>query len=555
MQTLIADFGTNHYYAADGTFSHAAAPWASLGEALADPVNGIRKQYREARDASQRERLPAHHIDQLASPPAISSGPLPLPALSSSAPLPAPPNSTIDQHAFAHSKAAYEGMSRTDPDARWVYQTWSWLGGRLGESYYRGWITAPPPGRIILRDLMAEESPLWKAEVMQGYFGAPFIWCMLNDFGGNNGLWGDWASLNENPPAALRAAPNMLGTGLTPEGIFQNAATFELMNENSYRSVAEKDLSEWAERYSYRRYGPGTDAATKAVGAAWRLLQQTAFNVRDSEMVSKDTLTAIPWGKVWDKVYGTDRPSKDPHTPPTPLYNETMFLQAWTLLLTAVEAEPALAKTNTFTHDLVDITRQAIAKYSSKVYYELDLAVGKNDTAGIMKSGAELVDAVEDADTILQTSRGFLLGEWIASARKHGETADEKKLLEWNAKTQVTFWEYPQPQINSSTATFKPSNLQDYACKQWAGLLGTYYKPRWQLFINQTLAQLKSDPRAEFNVSRFHDSMYRWFDDWRETEHGLPAAPTGDPVATSRALHRKYAGRIAGWGTDARRLR
>ena len=51
MQTLIADFGTNHYYAADGTFSHAAAPWASLGEALADPVNGIRKQYREARDA------------------------------------------------------------------------------------------------------------------------------------------------------------------------------------------------------------------------------------------------------------------------------------------------------------------------------------------------------------------------------------------------------------------------------------------------------------------------------------------------------------------------
>lgn len=27
MKILIADFGTDHMYAADGTFSHASAPW------------------------------------------------------------------------------------------------------------------------------------------------------------------------------------------------------------------------------------------------------------------------------------------------------------------------------------------------------------------------------------------------------------------------------------------------------------------------------------------------------------------------------------------------
>ena len=42
-----------------------------------------------------------------------------------------------------------------------------------------------PNGSLILLDLMAEESPLWKRT--QSYYGAPFLWCMLNDFGGNNG--------------------------------------------------------------------------------------------------------------------------------------------------------------------------------------------------------------------------------------------------------------------------------------------------------------------------------------------------------------------------------
>ena len=51
--------------------------------------------------------------------------------------------------------------------------------------FSQGWITAVPNGSLILLDLMAEESPLWKRT--QSYYGAPFLWCMLNDFGGNNG--------------------------------------------------------------------------------------------------------------------------------------------------------------------------------------------------------------------------------------------------------------------------------------------------------------------------------------------------------------------------------
>ena len=87
MKLLIEDFGTDHYYAADGTFSHAAAPWYSLAEAQQDPA------FLEAS--------------------AGSVGPPP----------PPPPSPiAIDMEAFNHSAAAYAGMSRTDPKAKWVYQ-------------------------------------------------------------------------------------------------------------------------------------------------------------------------------------------------------------------------------------------------------------------------------------------------------------------------------------------------------------------------------------------------------------------------------------------------
>jgi hypothetical protein len=121
---MISDFGTDHYYAADGTFSHTAAPWASLGEALADP-NGIRKQYRDAKEASAvRMRSGGNaeanwHADKGNHNGSSDENERRLDRAAPAAVV-AVPNSTVDQHAFEHSKAAYAGMARTDPDAIWV---------------------------------------------------------------------------------------------------------------------------------------------------------------------------------------------------------------------------------------------------------------------------------------------------------------------------------------------------------------------------------------------------------------------------------------------------
>lgn len=49
-------------------------------------------------------------------------------------------------------------------------------------------LTAVPQGRILVLDLQAEQFP--QHERTHSFFGQPFIWCMLHNFGGTLGMHG-----------------------------------------------------------------------------------------------------------------------------------------------------------------------------------------------------------------------------------------------------------------------------------------------------------------------------------------------------------------------------
>ena len=61
----------------------------------------------------------------------------------------------------------------------------------------------------------------------------------------------------------------------------------------------------------------------------------------------------------------------------------------------AAEAEPALAKKTTFVYDLVDVGRQALAKYSSKIMEKLSVGIAANDTAVVKAQGADLLTLLD----------------------------------------------------------------------------------------------------------------------------------------------------------------
>ena len=129
-------------------------------------------------------------------------------------------------------------------------------------------------------------------------------------------------------------------------------------------------------------------------------------------------------------------------------------------------------------------------------------------------------------DTLLATRQEFLLGKWIADAKRWGGNDAEKELLEWNARNQITLW---GP---------KDSRLHDYAQKQWAGLIKGFYRPRWERFFNALSECL--DKGVKFDDKAFETDIRRWEEAWTKQNELYPDKPMGNPVAAASRLWEKY---------------
>lgn len=55
--------------------------------------------------------------------------------------------------------------------------------------------TSTPLGNLLFLDLYAEEYPIYP--LVNSYYGQPFVWCMLHNFGGRDKLFGSVHNVNE----------------------------------------------------------------------------------------------------------------------------------------------------------------------------------------------------------------------------------------------------------------------------------------------------------------------------------------------------------------------
>ena len=82
-------------------------------------------------------------------------------------------------------------MRAADPNATWLMQGWLFLNSDVdfwGPSQIQSYLGAVPDDAMIILGLASDLKPLWK--FTESYYGKPFIWNMLHNFGGNVGLTG-----------------------------------------------------------------------------------------------------------------------------------------------------------------------------------------------------------------------------------------------------------------------------------------------------------------------------------------------------------------------------
>ncbi|XP_030625950.1 alpha-N-acetylglucosaminidase [Chanos chanos] len=415
------------------------------------------------------------------------------------------PASSDPAYLSAVSRAVFASMTSVDPEAIWLMQGWLFVHDSAfwRPAQIQALLHGVPLGRMIVLDLFAESMPVFN--FTRSFYGQPFIWCMLHNFGGNSGLFGTVERVNQGPFEALRF-PNstLVGLGMAPEGIEQNPVVYELMSELAWRKEPV-NLAKWVSLYASRRYGNMGERLT----VAWRLLFRSMYNC------------TVPGYKNHNRSPLVHRPSLRMAT--DVWYNRSDLYEAWRLLF---EAAPALVAMETFRYDLVDVTRQALQLLTTEFYQEIRDAFQAQKLPELLTAGGVLVyDLLPELDRLLSSDAHFLLGAWLERARSLGVDEREAELYDMNARNQLTLWG-------------PDGNILDYASKEWAGLVGDYYSQRWGLFVNTLVECL--DRGRPFRQDAFNQAVFQLEKGFIYNQRKYPSKPYGDTYEITRRIFLKY---------------
>lgn len=253
----------------------------------------------------------------------------------------------------AAGKAVLKAMKDVNPKATWVIQGWT-------ENPRPEMIKNLNNGDILILDLFSECRPMWGIPSIwkreKGYEQHDWLFCMIENFGGNVGLHGRMDQLlnnfyltKNNPLAA-----HLKGIGLTMEGSENNPVMFELMCELPWRP--EKfTKEEWLKDYLFARYGVRDEKITQA----WSILADGIYNCpfgnnqqgpHESIFCGRPGLNNFQ-ASSWSKMQN--------------YYDPTSTEAAARLML---EVADKYKGNNNFEYDLVDIVRQSLSDRGRIVY-------------------------------------------------------------------------------------------------------------------------------------------------------------------------------------------
>lgn len=406
----------------------------------------------------------------------------------------------------AAGKAVLKAMKDVNPKATWVIQGWT-------ENPRPEMIKNLNNGDILILDLFSECRPMWGIPSIwkreKGYEQHDWLFCMIENFGGNVGLHGRMDQLlnnfyltKNNPLAA-----HLKGIGLTMEGSENNPVMFELMCELPW--CPEKfTKEEWLKDYLFARYGVRDEKITQA----WSILADGIYNCpfgnnqqgpHESIFCGRPGLNNFQ-ASSWSKMQN--------------YYDPTSTEAAARLML---EVADKYKGNNNFEYDLVDIVRQSLSDRGRIVYNQTIADFKSFDKKSFAAHSQEFLNILLAQDRLLGTRSEFRVGRWIEQARNLGTTPEEKDLYEWNARVQITTW--------GNRVCANDGGLRDYAHKEWNGLLKDFYYKRWAAYWQTLQDVLDGKPMVELDY-------YAMEEPWTLAHNPYTSQPEGDCVSVAKEV-------------------
>lgn len=410
-------------------------------------------------------------------------------------------------------RSIYESMSAVDADAVWVLQGWFlyYQASFWKEPQARALLGAVPDNRMVVLDLYGDRHPVWKER--DAFYGKPWIWNVLYNFGGKVSVNGDLPRVVENLSDAL-ASPDhgdLSGLGMMMEGLGYNPVVPDFVMDQIWRHQVP-ELDAWTRSYVTRRYGTSDPQAWHA----WQILMETAYR---SGAQTGTFLVERPGFRQKGMAYRSE---------PDPPYDPRRLVDALDSLLAAA---PRLGDRDAYRYDVVNLTRQVLGQLGLPFVNAVQAAYAERDATALRAAEDRVLGLLDDLDELVGTRPEFLLGRWLEDAKRWGATPAERDLYEWNARNIITLW-------GTKCTEGQNDDLNLYAHKQWQGLFSDYYKPRWQAFfqgLDRSLAQ-----GTTFDRKPFAEEMCAWEQEWSRRHDTFPTEPRGDALAVVRRLLERY---------------
>jgi alpha-N-acetylglucosaminidase len=398
------------------------------------------------------------------------------------------------------ARAVYAGMTASDPQAVWVLQGWLFVNNPdfWKPPQARAMFGAVPDDRMLVLDLMCEQTPTWNKT--EAFYGKPWLWCNLQNFGNTVHLSGALGRISTEL-AAIRHQPQagkLAGLGFVNEGLGYNPVVYDLLFEMAWRN-APVDLPQWIREYVRQRYGRANNDALDA----WQALLEVVYN------------GAHYTRSIIDQAPNVRAAGALP-------YDQARLAEAWQALLAASDE---LGGVDTFRFDLVNVGRQVLSNHATVLHAALVKAAQEKNAPAFASASEQFLPLIRDLDELLGTRKEFLLGCWLADARRWGTTDAERARCEWNARRVLTLW--------GATPA-----LNDYARKEWSGMLRGYYLKRWERFAQEFEASLRSN--KPFDAGELQGRLTQWTADWANQHEDYPAQPQGDSVQVAQKLWARY---------------
>ena len=406
----------------------------------------------------------------------------------------------------AAGKAVLKAMKDVNPKATWVIQGWT-------ENPRPEMIKNLNNGDILILDLFSECRPMWGIPSIwkreKGYEQHDWLFCMIENFGGNVGLHGRMDQLlnnfyltKNNPLAA-----HLKGIGLTMEGSENNPVMFELMCELPWRP--EKfTKEEWLKDDRGARDGVREEKITQAGSrradgsdnGPLGKKEQGPHEAMGCGRPGMNNFQASSWSKMQN------------------YYDPTSTEAAARLML---EVADKYKGNNNFEYDLVDIVRQSLSDRGRIVYNQTIADFKSFDKKSFAAHSQEFLNILLAQNRLLGTRSEFRVGRWIEQARNLGTTPEEKDLYEWNARVQITTW--------GNRVCANDGGLRDYAHKEWNGLLKDFYYKRWAAYWQTLQDVLDGKPMVELDY-------YAMEEPWTLAHNPYASQPEGDCVSVAKEV-------------------